>query len=75
MRILVKLVCSISVHLGCNSDLLSQTSFNYNLKLHFLILKGSAQFGKLYENTVPEVKHYDQILLPYMEVTTVVFPN
>ena len=34
------------------------------LKLYFLILKGSAHFSKFSENTIPEVKHYDQILLP-----------
>jgi hypothetical protein len=36
------------------------------LKLYFLILEGGAQFSKLSENTVPEMKHYDQILLPHI---------
>jgi len=32
MPVLVKVACSISVHLGCNSNLLSQTFFNYSFE-------------------------------------------
>jgi len=64
MPLLVKVACSISVHLGCNSNLLSQTFFNCSFDTLFLDIKGSAQFSKLSENTIPEVNHYDQIFYP-----------